>query len=114
MSELSKFIAEKYDEKITSPQIDAHIAEYENSLKAITIRLHPDVLKTLDNIANYFDISRQELNTQILESGITEILYTLAKESLHARKKLPDDIDADEYQKLIEEERTVFIRELCA
>ena len=114
MNMLEQFVYEEFHRKMEEPIIEAHIAEYEQSLKPMTVRLPPEELKTLDRLAAYFDISRQELNTKIIESGVNEILYTLAKASLHARKKLPEDIqDTPEYETLLSEERTKIIKEMC-
>jgi len=115
MTMLTEFVYEEFHRKITEPDIEAQIEEYEKSLKPMTVRMNPDDLKTLDNIASYFDISRQELNTRIIESGVNEILHTLAEASLNARKKLPDDIkDTPEYQTLLRDERIKIIKELSA
>lgn len=113
MNMLEQFVYEEFHRKMEEPIIEAHIAEYEQSLKPMTVRMPPEELKTLDNIAAYFDISRQELNTRIIESGVTQILHTLAKASLHARKKIPEDIEGTpEYEAMLSEERIKIIKEL--
>ena len=115
MTILSDFVYDEFHAKMEEPLIDQYLAEQDAMLKPVTVRLPPEVVQTLDNLAGYFNVSRQELNTKIIESGITDILTTLAKASLHYRKKLPDNIEeTDEWPQMLEEERLKFIKELLA
>lgn len=112
MSELSRFILEKNATKIEAGYVDAMLDGMQPHLKPITIRLPIEMVKTLDNISTNFDISRQELSYQILESGISEILDSLAKDALERRYQLPENIDDEEYKRLLLAEKTNVIKEL--
>lgn len=115
MSELSELITNKYEQKMRT-LADEHYAEQQGqfgALRGVTIRLTFSTINTLDKMSNFFDMSRQELMAEIIESGISEIIMTIAKNNLHQGKLLPDDIAPEEYNELLEEYRLKVIKELC-
>jgi predicted transcriptional regulator len=113
MSELSKFISERYVDLMETLNREHDQEQIEQTMKGFTIRLTDSSLGTLDNIARFFQMSRQELTQEIIESGISEIITTLATTRFHTGKKLPDDISEEDIQKGIEQERHKVIKELC-
>lgn len=112
MSELSKFISERYEDLMETLSRQHDEEQMEQLMKGFTIRLPDNSLNTLDSIARFFQMSRQELTQQIIESGISEIFYSIALERMK-NKRIPDDEPQELIDQEIEKERLQVIKELC-
>ena len=112
MSELSKFISERYEDLMETLSRQADIEQIEQTMKGITVRLPDSTLGTLDNIARFFQMSRQELAQEMIESGISEVFNAIATERMK-NKRIPEDEPQEEIDKEFEKERLQVIKELC-
>lgn len=119
MNLLADFIGEKYQERIQAQFEEKHAEEIEPDIKGVTVRIRIHDLNTIDNMARYLNISRQQLLSSFVEGGISQAFESLAYASLQSKCALPEyptygDRDAyeEKVRELVEEERFSFIKVL--
>ena len=112
MSELSKFITERYEDLMETLSREHDLEQMEQQMKGITIRLPDNTLQTLDRIAKYFQMSRQELAQEMIESGISEVFHALATQKMK-NKLIPEDAPQEDIDEEFEIQRLKVIKELC-
>lgn len=121
MNPLNDFIVDKYREKRLA-ETEGHMEkEIEDKQKPVTVRVHTDDLKTIDNMAGYLGVSRQQIIQNMIEGGITTALNALAFASLQSKDLLPEmetygnqEAYDRQVQELIDDERSNFIKVLCS
>lgn len=108
---LRDFIIEEYHAKADEAFYEQMQAEEEAKLKAVTVRLHPEVLATVDGFAKFFEISRQKMMEQIIEGGIALSFSSLADAEIASRPEYPG-MTEDEQKQLWREIRLRYVKEI--
>jgi len=106
------FITEEYHAKMTEPDIEAMQAAYEAELKPVTVRLHPDHLKTIDNLASKLDLPRQRILAEMIEGGIDLALTAITEANCWA-DPLYQAMNDEEKLKRLNMEHTLVVNEYC-
>ena len=109
---LTHYIHSEYAEKIAPPPEEMS-SDFEATLKPVTVRMTPEQIETVDNIASYFGKSRREIMTNAIEGGISLVFDSLAQASCFHTPGF-SELSEQEQDQRIELARQDFIRELCA
>ena len=107
---LNDFIVDKYRERQNKISMETYL-EGDEPMRTVTVRLHFDQVETIDRIAKYLDVSRQQLMQSIIEGGISSTLTSLAYASLISKKEV-SNAPPDELEEMVEAERVQFVKEL--
>lgn len=108
----TKYVKETHYQNLL-PEEDTHDIADSPSLKPVTVRLTPDMLETLDNLASKLSISRQKLLFEMLDGGISACIDAIAAVEADCRADRPTD-DEEAFKDFYQEIRTDLIRELVA
>lgn len=95
------------------PQEEPHDIADSPSLKPVTVRLTPDMLQTLDNLASKLSISRQKLLFEMLDGGISACIDAIATVEADCRADRPTN-DEEAFKDFYEDIRTDLVKELVA
>lgn len=83
------------------------------TLKPVTVRLLPEMIGTLDNLALKLGVSRQKLLFEMIDGGISAALDAIAQVEADTRVGRPDHQDQEASQAFFEEMRLEVIKEIC-
>lgn len=108
---LRDFVFEEYHARIDAEFHDKHLAEQESQLRPVTVRLHPDVVNTVDALSRYFDTSRQKMMEQLIEGGIS-LTYSSLADAEVAGYPGYEKMTEDEQRKIWQETRLKFVMEV--
>jgi len=107
------FISEVYHAKMAEPAMEAKAAEYESQLKPVTVRLHPDTLVTIDNLAKSLDMPRQKLLSEMIDGGIDLALTAITEANCWSDSSYHDLDDAEKLKRL-QQEHSAVVKEFVA
>lgn len=108
-----QYVSETHHKNIIDELDKQFESQQSGAFKPVTVRLHPDIIQTVDNIAEFLGVSRQKLLSEAIDGGVSTALQAIAESEAYARAERQDKTD-EEMKKFIEEIRTQFIKELVA
>ena len=107
----TNFIYETNAINLSAEVEEQFLKQQEDQARGVTVRLHPDILKTVDNIADYLGISRQKFLAEGIDGAVSLAITAIAESDAHSRTQW-QALDEGEKEKFLEAVRTEIIKEL--
>jgi len=105
------FIYETHQLNLSAAAEEHFLKQQEDQARPVTVRLHPDILTTVDNISDYLGMSRQKFLSEAIDGAVSLAIDAIATSDAHSRTEF-QGLDDTEKQKFVEAVRTQIIKEL--
>jgi len=105
------FIYETNYLNLTAEAEEQFLKQQEDQARPVTVRLHPDILNTVDNISDYLGMSRQKFLSEAIDGAVSLAITAIAESDAHTRSEW-QGLDDAEKEKFLEAVRSEIIKEL--